>query len=107
MKAPAPTKSPPLELETRWKPILTLSPAEYEVFLYMGEGMTTEEIAEARHGSLKTVESHIAHIKDKLGIERGTTLRCYAARFLERIGKPKVTDQVCERRLIFEGEEDV
>lgn len=45
-----------------------LSERELEVFQHIGEGMTTELIAERMHVSPKTVETFRARIKEKLGI---------------------------------------
>jgi DNA-binding NarL/FixJ family response regulator len=46
----------------------SLSDRELEAFQLLGEGMTTESIAEKMHVSPKTVETFRARIKDKLGI---------------------------------------
>lgn len=43
-----------------------LSERESEVLHLLGQGMSTREIAEALTLSIKTVETHRAHIKDKL-----------------------------------------
>jgi len=51
-----------------------LSDRELEVFELMGQGMTTQEIAEALVISPKTVESHRGRIKAKLAIETTTEL---------------------------------
>lgn len=45
-----------------------LSERELEVFQHIGEGMTTESIAERMHVSPKTVETFRTRIKEKLGI---------------------------------------
>jgi DNA-binding NarL/FixJ family response regulator len=45
-----------------------LSDREFEAFQLIGEGMTTESIAEKMHVSPKTVETFRARIKEKLGI---------------------------------------
>jgi DNA-binding NarL/FixJ family response regulator len=46
----------------------SLSDRELEAFQLIGEGLTTEAIAEKMHVSPKTVETFRARIKDKLGI---------------------------------------
>jgi DNA-binding NarL/FixJ family response regulator len=46
----------------------SLSDRELEAFQFIGEGMTTESIAEKMHVSPKTVETFRARIKEKLGI---------------------------------------
>jgi DNA-binding NarL/FixJ family response regulator len=43
------------------------SDREFEVFQLLGKGMGTREIAESLHLSAKTVETHRAHLKEKLG----------------------------------------
>ena len=47
-----------------------LTDRELEVFTHIGRGLTTHEIAAALSISHKTVESHRANIKAKLGIAR-------------------------------------
>jgi DNA-binding NarL/FixJ family response regulator len=47
-------------------PIDRLSQREREVLQHLGAGESTREIAEALQLSIKTVETHRAHIKDKL-----------------------------------------
>ena len=50
-------------------PVDALTDREVEVFEHFGHGRTTQEIAERLALSPKTVESHRANIKKKLGIE--------------------------------------
>ncbi len=54
-----------------------LTDRELEVFEHFGRGQSTREVAEALGLSLKTIESHRANIKQKLGIDR-------AAEFMQR-----------------------
>lgn len=54
-----------------------LTDRELEVFEHFGRGQSTREVAEAMGLSLKTIESHRANIKHKLGIDR-------AAEFMQR-----------------------
>ena len=54
-----------------------LTDRELEVFEHFGRGQSTREVAEALGLSLKTIESHRANIKNKLGIDR-------AAEFMQR-----------------------
>jgi DNA-binding NarL/FixJ family response regulator len=49
-------------------PIQKLSDRELEVFEYIGQGLGTGEIAKRLNLSIKTVESHRANIKRKLGL---------------------------------------
>ena len=49
-------------------PVEHLSNRELEVFELIGHGMTTGEIADKLHLSVKTIETHRANIKTKLGL---------------------------------------
>lgn len=51
-----------------------LSDRELEVFELIGSGLQTREIADKLHLSIKTIESHRANIKRKLGLENATEL---------------------------------
>ena len=55
-------------------PLEHLSKRELEVFDLIGQGQRTRQIAEALHVSVKTVESHRQHIKEKLGLSDGHEL---------------------------------
>jgi DNA-binding NarL/FixJ family response regulator len=55
-----------------------LSDRELEVFRLIGEGHGTRQIAEALHLSVKTVETHQAHIKEKLTLRTARELVQYA-----------------------------
>jgi DNA-binding NarL/FixJ family response regulator len=69
------------KLET-YSPIDSLSDRELEVFQLIGEGMTTELIAEKMHVSPKTVETFRARIKEKLGLSNMTELIQRAAQWV-------------------------
>ncbi len=56
------------------KPIMSLSDRELQVFQGIGEGLTHQRIAEALGISVKTIESHVEHIKAKLGFGSGREL---------------------------------
>lgn len=58
-----------------------LSNREMEVLRLIGEGNDTNEIAASLHLSIKTVETHRAHIKTKLGLRNNTQLIVQAARW--------------------------
>ena len=60
--------------EAGGSPLEDLSDRELEVFTLIGEGMTTRQIAEKLHLSVKTVETHRAHIKEKLNLKNSTEL---------------------------------
>jgi DNA-binding NarL/FixJ family response regulator len=49
-------------------PVEHLSNRELEIFEFIGHGMTTGEIANKLHLSVKTIETHRANIKAKLGL---------------------------------------
>lgn len=55
-----------------------LTDRELTIFGFIGQGYGTRQIAEQLHLSVKTVESHRAHIKEKLGIATSTELVRYA-----------------------------
>jgi len=55
-------------------PLARLSDREREVFRLIGRGRETRHIAEQLSLSVKTVESHYAHIKEKLGVHSGREL---------------------------------
>ncbi len=61
-------------------PLEYLSDREMEVFQLIGQGLGTREIAERLHVSIKTVESHRAHIKEKLKLKSATELVQLAVR---------------------------
>ncbi|SPE52717.1 Two component transcriptional regulator, LuxR family [Verrucomicrobia bacterium] len=58
-----------------------LTDREFEVFQFVGEGLTTREIGERLHMSGKTVETHRLHIREKLGLKTGPELIKYAVRW--------------------------
>jgi DNA-binding NarL/FixJ family response regulator len=59
-----------------------LSNRELEVFRLVGMGLGTREIALQLHISVKTVEAHRAHIKEKLRIDSAPELVIRAAKWL-------------------------
>jgi DNA-binding NarL/FixJ family response regulator len=61
-----------------------LSDRELEVFRALGEGKGTREIADAFNLSVKTVETHRAHIKEKLKIKTATELIRAAVEWVNR-----------------------
>jgi DNA-binding NarL/FixJ family response regulator len=61
-----------------------LSDRELEVFECMGQGLSTQKIAEKLSLSAKTVEVHRTHIKKKLNIEDSAQLMREAVRWVER-----------------------
>jgi DNA-binding NarL/FixJ family response regulator len=55
-----------------------LTERELEIFQLLGEGKSAREIAAALHISVKTVEAHREHIKQKLNLKNSNELLRYA-----------------------------
>lgn len=64
-------------------PLQKLTDREFEVFRLIGEGRTTEEIAQHLHISPKTVDVHRFQIKEKLHLASSTALVHYAVHWAE------------------------
>ncbi|KAB2665329.1 MAG: response regulator transcription factor [Verrucomicrobia bacterium] len=64
-------------------PMAGLSDREFEVFQLIGEGVGTREIAGRLNLSVKTVEAHRAHLKEKLRVKDATGLVREAVRWVE------------------------
>ena len=64
-------------------PVAMLSDRELEVVNLIGSGMLTREIAARLHVSVKTVETHRAHIKEKLDLRNATQLVQFCVRWVE------------------------
>lgn len=64
-------------------PMELLSDRELEVFEWMGRGLSTHEIAERLHLSVKTVESYRTRIKAKLGLRTAAELMQHAVQWVE------------------------
>jgi DNA-binding NarL/FixJ family response regulator len=64
-------------------PVDRLTDREIEVFRRIGLGHETRRIADDLNLSLKTVQTHCAHIKEKLGIGNATILMREAVRWVE------------------------
>lgn len=60
-----------------------LSDRELQVFRLIGEGLTTRRVAQTLARSVKTIESHIEHIKNKLAIASAADLARRAAQWVE------------------------
>jgi len=69
--------------EAHRSPMERLTDREFEVFQLIGQGKGTRQIAQALHLSVKTVEVHRLHIKEKLKIEDAPSLVRYAVRWVE------------------------
>lgn len=64
-------------------PVSVLSDRELEIVNLIGNGLLTREIAVQLHLSVKTVETHRAHIKEKLGLQNATQLVQFCVRWVE------------------------
>jgi DNA-binding NarL/FixJ family response regulator len=64
-------------------PIDALSDRELQVFRLAGEGRATREIAATLNRSVKTIESHLEHIKNKLGVKSASELAHHAILWVE------------------------
>jgi len=64
-------------------PIARLTDREFEILQLIGQGKDSHDIAELLHLSVKTVDAHRGHIKEKLDLKSGTELIVYAARWVE------------------------
>jgi DNA-binding NarL/FixJ family response regulator len=61
-----------------------LTDRELEVFSLIGHGVSTRSIAEQLHLSVKTVETHRAHIKTKLQVDTAPELVRRAVQWVEK-----------------------
>lgn len=59
-------------------PLQRLSDRELEIFRFIGQGQGVKQIAEQLHLSVKTVETHREHIKEKLGYKTSRELLRFA-----------------------------
>jgi DNA-binding NarL/FixJ family response regulator len=65
-------------------PISSLSDRELEVLELVGQGLGTRDIAGKLNISIKTVECHRLHLKEKLGIANATELVRFATQWAEQ-----------------------
>lgn len=63
-------------------PVDKLSDRELEVLQLFGRGLSTREIAERLHLSVKTIETHRAHIKEKLGFKDAEEMVKFAVEWI-------------------------
>ncbi len=64
-------------------PIDRLSDRELEVIQKIGEGRPTRDIAQDLKVSVKTIESHRAHIKEKIGLKSASELVKFSVQWVE------------------------
>ena len=72
--------------QDKHSPLGRLTDREFEVFQWIGHGLSTQELADRMHVSPKTVETHRMHIKTKLEIGTAAELIAYAARWVMATG---------------------
>lgn len=63
-------------------PVGRLTDREFEVFQWIGGGLSTQAIADRLHISVKTIETHRMHLKRKLSLATAAELVAYAARWV-------------------------
>ena len=64
----------------------SLSDRELEVFMLIGQGFGTRQIAERLYLSIKTIETYRAHIKEKLNLPGAAELLQYAIQWVKSRG---------------------
>lgn len=69
---------------TESSPVDRLSDRELEVVQLIGRGRTTREIAKVLNVSIKTIESHRAHLKEKLDLKNATELVQFCVQWVEQ-----------------------
>ena len=74
-------------------PLDRLSDRERQILELIGQGITTSQIAQTLHISVKTVQSHRENLKAKLEVDNGLGLTRFAVHWLEsekRVHLPRV-----------------
>lgn len=69
---------------TTASPIDRLTDRELEVVQLIGRGLSTREIAESLNLSVKTIESHRAHVKEKLSLRNATELVQFSVQWVDQ-----------------------
>jgi DNA-binding NarL/FixJ family response regulator len=64
-------------------PLDALSDRELQVFRLIGQGRSTRQIADTLNLSIKTIETHREHIKNKLSLETTAELAQRATQWVE------------------------
>jgi DNA-binding NarL/FixJ family response regulator len=73
-------------------PMERLSDRELEVLEMIGHGRTTRQIADTLHLSMKTVQAHREHLKEKLELPDATSLARHAIHWVESEGRSGASD---------------
>jgi DNA-binding NarL/FixJ family response regulator len=66
--------------------VSTLTDREFDVYRLLGQGKEPHDIARTLHLSIKTVDTHRAHIRQKLGLRNATELIHHATRWAAEQG---------------------
>jgi DNA-binding NarL/FixJ family response regulator len=66
-------------------PLDRLSDREIEVFEMIGRGLGTSEIARKLHLSVKTIDTHRANIRDKLGLKDPAQIVHHAVQWVQKL----------------------
>ena len=69
---------------TSASPIDRLTDRELEVVQLIGRGLSSREIAESLNLSVKTIESHRAHVKEKLSLRNATELVQFSVQWVDQ-----------------------
>lgn len=77
------------EVDPSATPLDQLSDRELEVYQLVGRGLGPSQIASELHLSVKTIQSHKANIRQKLGLENARELALHAARWVQEGTVPK------------------
>jgi DNA-binding NarL/FixJ family response regulator len=72
-------------------PMERLSDRELQVLELIGEGRTTRQIADELHVSMKTVQAHREHLKEKLELPNAASLARFAVQWLEAEGRSRAS----------------
>jgi DNA-binding NarL/FixJ family response regulator len=70
-------------------PVTALTDRELEVFRLIGEGISTREISQRLDLSMKTVDAHRRHMREKLNLRSTSELIRYATRWVADRGAPQ------------------
>jgi DNA-binding NarL/FixJ family response regulator len=62
--------------------ISRLTDREFQVFQCLGQGLTSRQIGQQLHMSVKTVETHRRHLREKLNLDTGPALIQFAVRWV-------------------------
>lgn len=65
-------------------PVDRLTDRELEVVQLIGRGLSSREIAESLKLSVKTIESHRAHVKEKLSLRNATELVQFSVQWVDQ-----------------------